>query len=63
MAEAPPKFAKGKKIGHSFLSLRSALPLGLSKNIIYYNLSVAVHKSLMYDVMSVIILLFSYFNL
>jgi len=31
-----------KEIGHSFLSLRSALPLGLSKNIIYV-LSV-VHK-------------------
>ena len=42
MAEAPPKFfdersdkvdyAEGKEIGHSLLSLRSALPLGLSKN-------------------------------
>ena len=31
-----------KETGHSFLSLRSALPLGLSKNIIYV-LSV-VHK-------------------
>ena len=35
MAEAPPKFAEGREFGHYLLSLRSALPLGSSKNNIY----------------------------